>query len=208
MMPTRALILLMFVIQPYAIHTAWADIYSYTDENGGLHFSNIPDDPRYHSVLKTPQNEAAPTPLASRIHPARQQRYASLVTSAAKTYQLEPALLHAVILAESGYNPLAKSPKGAVGLMQLMPDTAKRYGITDAYDPAQNIQAGAQYLRDLMRLFNNDLKLTLAAYNAGENAVMRYGNQIPPYAETMLYVPKVLKNYRGFLNIDKPLPQP
>ncbi|WP_124949907.1 lytic transglycosylase domain-containing protein [Sulfuriferula thiophila] len=205
MMPIRALILLLLIIQPYAVHTAWADIYSYTDENGGLHFSNIPDDPRYRSVLKTPPNEAAPASFASHIQPIKQQRYAPLVASAAKAYQLEPALLHAVISAESGYNPLAKSPKGAIGLMQLMPATAKRYGISDAYDPAQNIQAGAQYLRDLMRLFNNDLNLTLAAYNAGENAVMRYGNQIPPYTETMLYVPKVLKNYSGLRNNNKPI---
>jgi soluble lytic murein transglycosylase-like protein len=205
MMPIRTLILLFLIIQPCAISTAWADIYSYTDANGSMYFSNIPDDPHYKFILKTPQNEAVSAPPTTPAHTSKQQRYLPLVADAARIYDLEPALLHAVISTESGYNPAAKSPKGAMGLMQLMPATAKRYGITDAYDPTQNIQAGAQYLHDLMLLFNNDMKLTLAAYNAGENAVIRFGNQIPPYSETMRYVPKVLAHYRNFREHDKPI---
>jgi soluble lytic murein transglycosylase-like protein len=125
------------------------------------------------------------------------------VQEAARTYELEPALLHAVISVESGYNPKAKSRKGASGLMQLMPDTARRYGVADIFDPAQNVRAGARYLRDLLRMFNNDMKLALAAYNAGENAVIRHG-RIPPYQETVAYVPKVLAFYKklGALKLD------
>ena len=198
MIKFAASLLLMFIIPAFGIGTAWADIYSYTDESGNIHFSNIPDDPRFKSILKTPAIESFATPLGLRTYFANQKRYMPLIADAAKANQLEFALLHAVICAESGYNPHAKSPKGAIGLMQLMPATARRYGITNLYDPAQNIQAGALYLRDLMHLFNNDMNLTLAAYNAGENAVLRYDNQIPPYRETMQYVPKVLKFYSSY----------
>jgi soluble lytic murein transglycosylase-like protein len=90
------------------------------------------------------------------------------------------------------------SRAGAVGLMQLMPETAKRYKVTDRHDPEQNIRGGAQYLRDLLRMFNNDLHLTIAAYNAGEKAVMKYGNRIPPFRETLAYVPKVMKFYKQY----------
>jgi soluble lytic murein transglycosylase-like protein len=118
------------------------------------------------------------------------------VDEAARTAEVDAALVHAVIAVESRYNPKAISKKGASGLMQLMPDTAKRYGVADVFDPAQNIRAGALYLRDLLRMFDKDLKLALAAYNAGEHVVARYGNRIPPYRETEAYVPKVLAYYK------------
>jgi len=111
---------------------------------------------------------------------------------------VDPTLIHAVISVESGYNPSARSSAGAVGLMQLMPGIARRYGVKDRLDPAQNIQGGARYLRDLKVMFGNDLQLVLAAYNAGEDAVMRYGRRIPPFHETAAYVPKVLDYYRKF----------
>ena len=107
-------------------------------------------------------------------------------------YQLEPALLHAVISAESAYNPQARSPKGARGLMQLMPDTARRFGVSDPDDPTENLHGGARYLRWLLDSFT-DLRLALAAYNAGEGAVQRYGNAIPPYPETRTYVRRVIE---------------
>ncbi len=125
-------------------------------------------------------------------------KYAPSVAEAAQAEQIDQALLHAVITAESGYNPMAVSAKGASGLMQLMPATAKRYAVKDAFDPAQNIRGGARYLRDLMGRFDNDLELVLAAYNAGENAVMRHGRRVPPFRETQHYVPKVLRLYRMF----------
>jgi soluble lytic murein transglycosylase-like protein len=118
-----------------------------------------------------------------------------LIRKVAKKAKLSPELLHAVIQAESSYNPKAKSSAGAVGLMQLMPGTASRYGVTNIWDPSQNLEGGARYLRDLLDMFKNNLRLALAAYNAGENAVKKYGNRIPPYPETQKYVRKVLDFY-------------
>lgn len=120
------------------------------------------------------------------------------VISAAKLTMIEPALLHAVIRVESNYNPNALSPRGAQGLMQLMPSTAKRFNVQNAYDPKQNILGGARYLRELQTLFKGNLQLVLAAYNAGPSAVAKYGFEIPPYSETRLYVPKVLSFYQQF----------
>lgn len=115
-----------------------------------------------------------------------------VINTIAAEHGLSPHLLKAVIATESGFNSRALSPKGAQGLMQLMPATAKRFGAADAFVPAQNIRAGAAYLKWLLALFGNDLELTLAAYNAGENAVLKAGNRIPAYAETKQYVPRVL----------------
>ena len=120
------------------------------------------------------------------------------VVAAAKETSLDPALIHAVIATESKHNPRAQSNKGAFGLMQLMPATARRFNVKDRNDPKQNIVAGAKYLRELLTLYKGDLKLTLAAYNAGPGAVKKYSNHIPPYRETMHYVPKVLKYYQQY----------
>ena len=125
-------------------------------------------------------------------------KYDQLVEDAARTYGLDSALLYAVISMESGYNPKAVSKKGASGLMQLMPVIAKHDGVVDLLDPVQSLQGGAKYLRDMLILFNNDVSLAVAAYNAGETAVVRYGNRIPPYRETMSYVPRVLNFYREY----------
>ncbi len=121
-----------------------------------------------------------------------------VINSIAAENGLSPHLLKAVIATESGFNARALSPKGAQGLMQLMPATAKRFGAADAFVPAQNIRAGAAYLKWLLALFGNDLELTLAAYNAGENAVIKAGNRIPAYAETKQYVPRVLAYLKHF----------
>jgi soluble lytic murein transglycosylase-like protein len=118
------------------------------------------------------------------------------ILAASQETKVDAGLIKAVISVESGYNPTARSPKGATGLMQLMPETARRYGVKDIRDPRENIHGGARYLRDLMTMFNNDIHLVLAAYNAGEEAVMKYGRRIPPYAETTAYVPKVLSRYK------------
>lgn len=121
--------------------------------------------------------------------------YHDKVVAAAEKSRLEPALIHAVIRIESAYNPGAVSPKGAVGLMQLMPDTARRYGVKNSRDPAENIHGGTQYLVDLKQMFDGDLNLVLAAYNAGEKAVIRYGNAVPRFPETIRYIPRVLAEY-------------
>jgi soluble lytic murein transglycosylase-like protein len=121
-----------------------------------------------------------------------------MIARVAREQKLDPALLHAIVTVESAYNAHAKSPKGATGLMQLMPATAKRYGVTDLLNPLENLRAGARYLRDLLALFNDNLRLVLAAYNAGEGAVIRSGNRIPPYPETRAYVPRVLQHYENY----------
>lgn len=121
--------------------------------------------------------------------------YLPFIQEASTTYQVPSALIHAVILVESNYNPRAHSPKGAQGLMQLMPATAKRFGNSNSWDPRQNILTGSKYLRWLLDYFGDDLELTIAAYNAGEGAVMQAGRKIPRFSETEKYVPKVLSIY-------------
>ena len=123
-------------------------------------------------------------------------KYAGLVEKKAEKYNLMPELIHAVIEAESAYDPNAVSSAGAVGLMQLMPATARRFGVSDRTVPEQYVDAGANYLRKLLTLFDNDVKLAVASYNAGEGAVMKYGRTIPPYRETQNYVVRVLKYLR------------
>lgn len=118
-----------------------------------------------------------------------------IVEAAAKHYEVDPLLVHSVIQVESAYNTKAVSPKGAQGLMQLIPSTARRFGASNSFDPKENIEAGVKYLKYLNTLFPDDLRLTLAAYNAGEGAVMKYGNNIPPYPETEQYVYSVGKRY-------------
>jgi hypothetical protein len=134
------------------------------------------------------------------------QRFSGLIEAAARKAAVNPALVHAIIAVESGYNPEARSPKGAIGLMQLMPATASRFGVTDpASSPEANLRAGTRYLRYLMQLFDDQLELVLAAYNAGEHAVMRHGNRIPPFRETQKYVPAVMARYHEWR---EPAPPP
>lgn len=185
---------------------ARADIYGYVDSQGEMHLTNNPTADHYEVWSQSQPASVAPAAADQAAAPSApdslanmRARYHPLVQEVAKANELEPALLHAVISVESGYNPRAKSRKGASGLMQLMPGTARRYGVADIFDPAQNVAAGARYLRDLLRMFNNDKNLALAAYNAGENAVVRHG-KIPPYQETVAYVPKVLAFYRRLGN--------
>ena len=147
---------------------------------------------------------AIATPVAAKVLlPADEyRRYAAIVDAASRAHGVEAALVHAVIFAESSYDPDARSPAGAAGLMQLMPITAKHYGVKDLFDPTQNIQGGVTFLRDLLRQFNGNVELALAAYNAGSTAVVRAGNRIPPLAETQAYVPKVIDHYRRLRAIE------
>jgi len=123
-----------------------------------------------------------------------------LIQNVSDSITLDPALIKSVMHAESSFNPGALSRKGASGLMQLMPATAQRYGVTRIFDPHQNILAGSRYLRDLLMQFDGDMRLALAGYNAGENAVVKYGG-IPPYSETRNYVRKVLELYKSYRNL-------
>ena len=194
--------LLVLLLSAVSAGIAHADIYRYVDADGMVHFTNVPQDSRFKVYLK---EKRMPDPVADTLasevryyDDKERARYAKPIQDAAKATRLDPALIHAVISAESGYNPLARSRKGAAGLMQLMPETAKRYGVKNRLDPEQNISGGARYLRDLIRMFNNDVQLAVAAYNAGENAVVRAGNRIPPYQETMTYVPRVMTYYKKY----------
>ncbi len=181
--------------------SAAADIFAYTDERGVIHYTNVPIDSRYRMVLAAPTNEDAhPVPINQTVL-QKAERYAPLIEEAARASRIEPALVRAVLVAESAGDPKALSPRGARGLMQLMPETAKRYGVSNVFDPQQNIRAGSQYLRDLSDRYRNDLQLVLAAYNAGPTAVDQHGGRIPPLKETLDYVPRVLGIYHHLRDI-------
>ncbi|WP_225784901.1 lytic transglycosylase domain-containing protein [Xenophilus sp. Marseille-Q4582] len=200
---------------------AHADIYGYVDERGTAHFAAEKLDARYQLFFKEGQRfdtaeglgrapalgepGARAASLIALFEKAPSWRTASpALKSAAARHDLDVELLQALVAAESGFNTQAISPKGAIGLMQLMPATAERYGVRgDArrtvqaklHDPQINIAAGSRYLRDLIAMFDGSLELALAAYNAGEGAVQRAGNRIPNYRETQNYVKTVLALY-------------
>lgn len=201
----RALIPLLLILPL----TAGADIYKYVDAEGKIYFTDAPlqggdlklewkrdankvakeNTAKVLAIGRSrPFVESAPADLS-----ARRARYERIIELVASQENLRPELLHAVVRTESAYNPVAVSPAGATGLMQLMPATAARYRVANIDDPTENLRGGARYLRDLLDMFGNDLQLALAAYNAGENAVAQYGNRIPPYPETQRYVRKVLQ---------------
>ena len=178
------------------VSAARADIYKYVDKQGHVYLTDQPDHPGYKLLMRTWKGWV---PRRNVDLAKARRKYSPTIRKVAKNHRLPDALLHAVITAESAYDPNAVSSKGAVGLMQLMPSTARRYGVQNRRDPVANMNAGAQYLKDLLATFNNNLPLALAAYNAGENAVTQYGNRIPPYYETRHYVAKVLQYYRQYL---------
>lgn len=193
--PAGILVLLLCAAAPVL-----ADIYLFTDKHGVAHLTNVPSDVRYQVFLRSAPEVSEAGGRISAAQLARSVQYDSIIEEASVGTAVESDLLRAIIVVESGFDAGAVSPKGAQGLMQLMPATAKAYGAADARDPAQNIHAGARYLRVLLDRYENDLELVLAAYNAGETAVERHGRRIPPYRETMRYVPRVLKVYKGLRN--------
>ncbi len=167
------------------------EIYSYVDKRGVRHLTDRRKHSGFRLIRRYPDG-------LHRVGGSRdEKRFHPIIKAASKRTGLSSALLRAVIRTESAFNPKAVSSKGAVGLMQLMPSTARQYGVTDLTDPAANVNAGARHLRGLLERYN-DLKLSLAAYNAGEGAVARYGNTIPPYPETQQYVVKVLRYYQKY----------
>jgi soluble lytic murein transglycosylase-like protein len=171
-------------------------IYTYLDAQGQRHYTDVPDNNRYRLLVLSPQDRTASGDRYDQQLLAKATQYDAIIEQAAVTSSVEPNLLRAVIVVESGFNSRAVSKRGAVGLMQLMPDTASRFGVSNRYDARQNVHAGARYLKFLIDHFGNNIRLALAAYNAGEDAVERNGGQIPPFTETMAYVPRVLKIYR------------
>jgi soluble lytic murein transglycosylase len=173
----------------FSVPTTTAEIYQYIGRDGSISLPNVPTDSRYQKI----QVES------SRFHATlSEQELEPLIRRHSSRQQLHPALIRAVIKAESDFDPRAVSRAGAIGLMQLMPQTAIRLDVRDMYNPDDNVGGGAKYLRQLLDRFHGNLPLALAAYNAGENAVDRY-QALPPFDETRQYVRKVLRYYRSFL---------
>jgi len=190
----RVLPLLMLTL---FVGTARADIYKFVDSRGRVFLTDKPPHKGYKILVRTWKG------WVERSHDYRnfkrnQERYRPAIARVASRYHLPNALIHAVVTTESGYDANAVSRAGAVGLMQLMPATAHRYGVSNRKDPLANLNAGTRYLRDLLGMFDNNLVLAIAAYNAGENAVRKYRNQVPPFRETRHYVDKVLQYYRQY----------
>jgi soluble lytic murein transglycosylase-like protein len=182
-----ALALLFFMGSP-----CHADIYKYTDAEGVIHLTNVPTEHDVPYVLVMREKRVI-FQLKGDIAP-----YDDLIARASERYRVDSAMVKAIIKAESNFNHRAVSPVGARGLMQLMPATAATLQVKDSFHPETNIDGGVRYLRYLMNMFNGNLPLVLAAYNAGENAVMRHNNRIPPYPETQTYVKRVLNYLDGY----------
>ena len=180
---------------------ARADIYVYRDAGGGLHFSNAPAaDPRYQYYMPDASSwNVHGWTRTGRIDGARRQAYDALINEVAQRHHVDTALVKAVIRAESDFVPEAVSPKGARGLMQLMPATARLHGVWRVLEPRQNVEGGVTHLRYLLDRYNGNLRFALAAYNAGETAVETHGG-VPPYPETQDYVASVLRYRESYLS--------
>ena len=171
-----------------------ADVYKRIGADGSIYYTDTPIKGfKYKRIIRTqPKGYVG----AYKNLAKNKKKYAPLIAKAAEKYQIDEKLIHAVIQTESAYDEKAISSAGAVGLMQLMPATAKRYGVSNRKNASQNIDGGTHYIKDLHKMFDSNLKLVLASYNAGEGAVKKYKNTIPPYPETQNYVRKVMGLYR------------
>lgn len=175
-----------------------ADIYKFVDSDGRVYYTDEPRHSLYKRIIQTKIQQRYPKYDSLNVRTytgGKKRQFMDLINQVAYRHQVDANLVHAVIQTESAYNSHAISSAGAVGLMQLMPDTARRFGVTDRHDPDQNVEGGTRYLRHLIDMFNPNLDLAVAAYNAGENAVIKYKNSIPPYPETQNYVKQVLALY-------------
>jgi len=177
----------------FFVTLSYAGIYRYEDENGVIHFTNCPRDPKFKLYIRESREDVGNEVHSSSIKDSK--HYDPLIAEFCKKYQVDFALIKAIIRAESGFNPRAISRKGAKGLIQLMPETALRMNVSNIFNPKDNIEGGVRYFKYLLSLFDNDLRLSLAAYNAGENLVAELGT-IPPYRETVDYVRRVLNYYQ------------
>jgi soluble lytic murein transglycosylase-like protein len=179
--------------------SAYADLYKKIDSNGRVFYTDRPAGGGYKLIMRTPKKGT----VAYKHFTKNRRKLTPLIRQIAREHKVDPALVMAVIHAESAYDQHAVSRAGAVGLMQLMPAAAQRFGVTNRNNADQNITGGTQYLRHLLELFRFDIRLALAAYNAGESAVGKYGNQIPPYPETQNYVKRVVGYYQNYLSGNK-----
>ena len=168
-------------------------LYKYVDEKGCVHVSNIPNDRRFRPWIE--EHRPWIEEQRSRDYLQERQKLHSLVEKAGNKHRVNPDLIKAIIKVESNFNPEAVSPKGALGLMQLMPETARRWGVSQVFDPEDNIEGGILHFKFLMEQFSGNLRMALAAYNAGEQPVMRYQN-IPPFPETIQFVRLVIAEFK------------
>lgn len=168
---------------------AHADFYRYTDDEGVVHITNVPTSPKYKWMMKE-KKEPGTTYRVTRSD----KKFEDIIYSTATRYGVDPTLVKAIVKAESDFDSKAVSNKGARGLMQLMPETSRLMGVRDVHDPEDNVEGGIRYLSRLLKMFDWKVPLAVAAYNAGENAVLKYG-AIPPYSETQTYVKRVLYYY-------------
>jgi len=171
-----------------------AEIYKYTDARGVMHFTNMPTSPKYRPVVPGKKNSVS---VGASFN---DRQYDHLIRMLCREHEMEFALVKAVIKAESAFNPRAVSRKGAQGLMQLMPDTARDLMVDDPFDPYDNLRGGVRYLRQMLDTFGGDVTLAVAAYNAGPGAVQD-SNAVPPYPETRTYVKRVLQYHREYLSM-------
>lgn len=195
MVNLRTFFILSLLLWPVS---AGADIFRFVDDEGVIHFSNTQADERFELYLREGVKAQAPRKPAGL---PEEDWMANYVDRYARSHNLSPALVHAIIKAESNGQRKAVSRKGAKGVMQLMPFTSKRLNVSDPFDPIENIEGGVRYIKELLATFEGDVTNTVAAYNAGPAAVKKYGG-IPPYQETRLYVRRVLDLYRQYSAIE------
>ena len=207
--------IIAFIIAAFAIAAlsqhAQATMYTYVDEDGVVHFSNVPSNPNYKPVVRERRPKlTVQTSTGQILIPGNSsdwdpdpEYYDSMIREASQRYQVDPRLIKSVIRAESNFNYLAVSRKGALGLMQLMPGTADDMQVADPFDPKENINGGTRYLRKMLGMFNGNLRLALAAYNAGPNRVVKLG-RVPHLKETREYISKVQYFYKEYLNSSSP----
>ena len=214
MQKTTLYILSLSMYITCCLSTAQAEIYQFIDEKGVVHFTNVPTRSKgqqrptkiHHETTRTESPEttslaaaaARPAKAKSRNNPSDSipASYAEYIDKACERYGVDPSLVHAVVRVESGFNPFALSNKGAMGLMQLMPRTATDLNVKNSFSPQENIEGGVKYLRTLLDRYEGNVTLALAAYNAGETSVKKWGT-VPPYKETRDYVKKIMKLYNG-----------
>jgi hypothetical protein len=196
------------------VPTANADIYQFVDEKGVVHFTNVPSSGakksmKVHSDQNRSSLQQATAPRTSgeksRVNSSDtiSVSYVNIINSACSRFGVDPSLVHAIVKVESDFNPFAISRKGAMGLMQLMPQTANTLNVRNTFSPDENIEGGVKYLRYLLDRYEGNLSLTLAAYNSGETAVKKWGT-VPPFKETQDYVKKILQIYNGTGNTFTP----
>ncbi|NLN60974.1 MAG: lytic transglycosylase domain-containing protein [Deltaproteobacteria bacterium] len=193
----RRFLVAVLCLSPLYATSTFADIYKFIDDDGVTHLTNIPTESNRNYILLIKEKR-----VIMKVKGDVAQ-YDDIIRKASEKYDVDYALIKAVIKAESNFNHRAVSPVGAQGLMQLMPKTASSLNVQDSFHPENNINGGVRYLRYLLRLFNGNLSLALAAYNAGEGAVARYNNRIPPYPETQTYVQRVLQYLEQYRNLSR-----